>query len=134
MGIVVDTSVLIALERTRPLPTVTSLRGLGADLHIAAITIAELRSGELLADSEGRRVLREAFSKLVRTHCRVIPFGEREAEIFADIYVQLRRAGTPVGEHDIQIAATALAHGHSVMTANTAEFSRVPGLTVLAAL
>lgn len=45
--------------------------------------------------------------------------------------VSLRRAGTPIGERDLMIAATALANGHDVLTANVREFERVPGLRVV---
>jgi len=48
----------------------------------------------------------------------------------ASIYVELRRRETAIGGHDLQIAATALVHGHSVMTANTREFGQVPELVL----
>ena len=38
-----------------------------------------------------------------------------------------------IGAHDLWIAATALAHGMGVATANPRDFRRVPGLRVLAA-
>jgi tRNA(fMet)-specific endonuclease VapC len=39
-------------------------------------------------------------------------------------------AGRPIGERDLVIAATALAHARTVATGNTREFSRVAGLAV----
>jgi tRNA(fMet)-specific endonuclease VapC len=44
--------------------------------------------------------------------------------------VALSRAGTPIGERDLVIASTALAHGLTVATGNIGEFARVPGLRV----
>lgn len=70
------------------------------------------------------------FVDFVQTRLPVIPFGTAEAEAHAALYVQLRRAGTMIGERDLQIAATALANGHSVLTRNVREFSQVAGLTV----
>jgi predicted nucleic acid-binding protein len=35
-----------------------------------------------------------------------------------------------IGAHDLQIAATALADGHEVVTVNEREFGRIPGLVV----
>jgi predicted nucleic acid-binding protein len=40
----------------------------------------------------------------------------------------LASIGMPVGPNDLLIAATALAHGCTLVTHNTQEFSRVPGL------
>ncbi len=36
-----------------------------------------------------------------------------------------------IGAHDLIISATALAHGHAVLTDNVGEFRRVPGLEIL---
>lgn len=49
----------------------------------------------------------------------------------ARIYAELRRAGAMIGERDLQIAATAAAGGHQVLTRNVDEFRRVSGLQVL---
>jgi tRNA(fMet)-specific endonuclease VapC len=40
----------------------------------------------------------------------------------------LGEAGTPIGPHDVLIAATARRHGYTLVTHNTREFIRVPGL------
>ncbi|MFM8910174.1 MAG: type II toxin-antitoxin system VapC family toxin [Gemmatimonadota bacterium] len=42
----------------------------------------------------------------------------------------LGTVGQPIGERDLIIAATALAHGCDVATGNLREFTRVPGLRV----
>jgi hypothetical protein len=57
-----------------------------------------------------------------------IPFGLAEARAHARIWAQLAAAGTLIGAHDMQIAATALVAGSSVATLNVGEFTRVPGL------
>src|SRR5205807_4018649 len=56
------------------------------------------------------------------------PFDDPAAAIFAQIRHDLEQAGTPIGPYDLQIAAIALANGLKLVTNNTAEFSRVPGL------
>ena len=124
---IIDTSVLVALER-RFAAGDEGVLTLLEEPFIAAIEIAELQIGVLMADTDSRRTARARFAARVREHCRVIPFGELESERMASIYVELRRRGTPIGDHDLQIAATALVHGHSVMTANAREFGQVPGL------
>lgn len=49
---------------------------------------------------------------------------------YADIRHGLERAGQVIGDHDMMIAATARAHGLTVVTHNGDEFRRVPGLNV----
>jgi len=44
---------------------------------------------------------------------------------------ELASQGTPIGSHDLWIAATAIFYGCSVLTTNANEFERVSGLTVL---
>ena len=49
---------------------------------------------------------------------------------YADIRLTLERAGTPIGSHDLFIAAHARSLGLVVVTHNVREFQRVPGLAV----
>lgn len=53
-----------------------------------------------------------------------LPFDDAAAEVCARIRHHLESQGLPIG----QIAAIALANGCALVTHNTAEFSRVPGL------
>jgi tRNA(fMet)-specific endonuclease VapC len=57
-----------------------------------------------------------------------LPFDDRAAEEYGKIRAHLARLGTPIGPNDFLIAAIALANGLTLVTHNTAEFSRVPGL------
>lgn len=59
-----------------------------------------------------------------------LPFDDAAAEAYGKIRAHLRRLGTPIGPNDLMIAAIALANGFTVVTHNTAEFSRVPGLSL----
>ncbi len=43
----------------------------------------------------------------------------------------LRQLGTPIGDNDVWIAATALCYGLPVVTNNVTHFGRVPGLKVM---
>lgn len=57
-----------------------------------------------------------------------LPFDDSAAEHFARIGAELMKRGTPIGTNDLVIAATALAHQVTLVTHNTTEFGRVPGL------
>jgi len=48
----------------------------------------------------------------------------------ADLFLKLRRQGVRVGSMDLKIACIALAHDGKLLTRNTSDFARVPGLTV----
>jgi len=52
------------------------------------------------------------------------------ADHAARIRLALEAAGTPIGLADLLIAATARRHGCTLVTHNTREFSRVPGLLI----
>ena len=68
-----------------------------------------------------------AFEKLLQT-CAVLQFDAEAASHAADIRLELETAGTPIGPHDVLIAAIARRHQRTLVTHNTREFARVPGL------
>ena len=59
---------------------------------------------------------------------RIVEFDEDDARVAAELRLQLTRAGTPIGSYDLLIAAQALRHNFTIVTANTREFARVPNL------
>lgn len=71
----------------------------------------------------GYSMFQELLTDFARTN--VLPFDSRAAEIFA----QLRRAGVRVGTMDLRIGSIALASGMTVLTRNTIDFERIPGVS-----
>lgn len=59
-----------------------------------------------------------------------LPFDDEAAEEYGSIRAYLEKRGAPIGPHDMLLAATARAKGLIVVTHNTREFNRVPGLNV----
>ena len=59
-----------------------------------------------------------------------LPFDDPAAEHYGQLRAHLASGGQLIGPYDLQIAAIALAHGLVVVTHNTKEFSRVPGLVI----
>jgi tRNA(fMet)-specific endonuclease VapC len=57
-----------------------------------------------------------------------LPFDDAAAERYGEIRANLAATGRLIGPHDLEIAAIALARGSVVVTHNTKEFGRVPGL------
>lgn len=60
----------------------------------------------------------------------ILPFDKPADREYANLRLHLECAGTPVGPNDMLIAAHALASESILVTANTDEFARVPGLAV----
>ena len=70
-----------------------------------------------------------ALSSLLST-IQVAPFDEADAASAARLKALLASVGRPIGAYDLLIAGQALARNWILVTANTREFSRVPGLVV----
>src|SRR5216684_1639809 len=123
MGTLLDSSVLIRLERTGSTLTL----GDDEEVAIAAITASELLHGVHRADPQ-RRAQREAFVERVLRVLPVYPFSLETARVHARLWADLAVAGHLIGPHDLILAATALALGWSVATYSAREFTRVHGL------
>jgi tRNA(fMet)-specific endonuclease VapC len=133
MGFLIDSSVLIAAERQR-ISLEEFLRSYAAQpLAISSVTASELLHGVYRAQNSRQAELRKAFVEYILATLVVIPFDLDAARRQTQIWAQLQAAGTTIGAHDLMIAATALVLGYGVITINAGEFSRVPGLNVLAA-
>jgi tRNA(fMet)-specific endonuclease VapC len=59
-----------------------------------------------------------------------LPFDDPAAEVYGHIRAHLAQEGALIGPNDLLIAAIALAHGTTLVTHNTREFCRVPGLQI----
>ncbi len=57
-----------------------------------------------------------------------LPFDDEAAEVYGKIRAHLATQGTPIGANDLQIASISLEYNLTLVTHNTGEFSRVPGL------
>ena len=126
VGIVLDSSILIALERGGgQVPT----SWLSQELGLAAITAAELLAGVHRAEA-AHAATRAAFVEGVLAAIPTLPFGLTEARVYAQIEAELARAGTLIDRADLEIGATALARGWAVATLNAADFVRIRGLQV----
>ena len=95
------------------------------DVRVSAMTVAELAFGALNSGDPARN---RAETKALLAHVAVSAFGARAAAEHARIRHALRAA--PIGPNDLVIAATAAALKATLVTANTREFDRVPGLAV----
>jgi tRNA(fMet)-specific endonuclease VapC len=122
-----DSNVCIALMRRTPKVGERFLKHHLCDVATCAIVAAELMAGAYLSQARGRNleVTRDFLSSMHQ-----YPFDDACVEHYGELRARLTRAGQLIGPNDLLIAATALAHGAILVTHNTAEFSRVPGLLI----
>ena len=97
---------------------------------MAAITASELLVGLYSADTTARKEEREEFLGDLFGWVDIESFDMTIARTHALLWTELTRTGQRIGSHDLIIAATAVAHGHSVLTHDLRDFRRVPGLVV----
>lgn len=119
-----DTSIWVLREKEPVLSRFQSCSP--AEVAVTSMTEAELRYGALKSSDPADAFVRlETFLAAVAAS---LPFDSEAARRHADVRYALR--AQQIGERDLVIASTALAHGGVLITHNTREFRRVPGLSV----
>ena len=129
MSYLLDTNAVIALLKDEPAIFRKRLRravSRGAALAVSSIVLYELWYG--VARSARRRENAERLRVFLSGGIEVSAFDEEDAKTAGDLRATLEGAGTPIGPYDLLIAAQALRSGATLVTANVAEFTRVPGL------
>jgi len=121
----VDANVLSEATRPHPDPKVLAwLDRHDASLYVSTLTLAEIVKGiHLLAPGRKRRALEMWFEELVASFAgRTVPFDIGTSLTWGAFYAKHERAGRCLSSFDSLIAATALAHGHTLATRNVADF------------
>jgi tRNA(fMet)-specific endonuclease VapC len=98
-----------------------------SQICISSISYFELAYGMALMP---RPQALEQYCQSLKQRYGCIDLDLASAELAGQLRARLRLAGTPIGEYDLLIAGIALANKLTVVTHNTSEFSRVPGLQV----
>lgn len=126
----VDTSVVIALLRGQP-PRVRDrwrrvARTKSASIVVSTIVLFELQYGVALSahPAENAERLRVFLSGAVT----VQPFDTQDAATAGQLRAELDRAGQRIGAYDLLVAAQARRAEATLVTADSADFDRVPRL------
>lgn len=129
MSYLLDSNVWISLIRRSSPDLATKFQSIAtsADIHVCSVVVAELwygctRSAKPAANRAALESLLGPFPSL--------PFNDSAANHFARIRRSLETQGQVIGPYDLQIAAIAIANNCTLVTHNTAEFSRVAGLAL----
>lgn len=97
------------------------------DVCMSSISYSELLFGVSKSLYKGKNMRN---LKLLIKDIRVIPYTQECADAYGAIRYELEKKGTPIGHLDMLIAAHSKTLGMSLVTNNTKEFSRVPGLDI----
>ncbi len=125
MPFLLDTNAVIALMKGNP-AVMGQVRRVGrAELRLCAPVEAELWFGVYKsARFEDNRISLLTLLSWLPS----LPFAGEATRLCGEIRAELGRQGRPIGPYDLQIASIALAQGLTLITDNTDEFSRIPGL------
>ncbi len=129
MKYLLDTNICIYLIKRKP-PQVFQqfqIHSVG-EIGVSAITVAELQFGVQKSQqiTQNQRALQQFLLPLV-----CAPFDSQATVAYGEIRAALETQGTPIGPLDTLIAAHALSLNITLVTNNTREYSKVPGLQVV---
>jgi tRNA(fMet)-specific endonuclease VapC len=128
MTYLLDSNVWVAILRQRHPQVAARYGGTNrADIRTCSVVVAALRYG--CVRSARPAVNRAAVDALLAPVIS-LPDDDAATDHFVAIRRHLEALGQVIGPYDMQIAAIALANNCTLVTHNTAEFSRVPGLVV----
>ena len=100
----------------------------GETVAASSVVLFELWFGaerSVRRDGNARKI-----EELLSSPVQVLEFGALDAAEAGEIRASLSRVGTPIGPYDLLIAAQARRRDALLVTANTREFARVPGLRI----
>lgn len=135
MGLILDSSVIIAAERRRIsvadlLRQIVLLHG-DQDVALSAIGLTELYHGVFRSSDEDILARKKAFILALLSELPVYPYTSETSAIAGRIDADQRSRGIVVPFADLLIGATALSLGYAVLTNNARHFSLIPGLSVI---
>lgn len=122
-----DTNIVIYVIKARPRSVLTHFNRHAEQMAVSSITVAELYYGveNSSQPTDNRRVVESFLSRLF-----TLAYDDHAAAHYGEIKATLKKQGQIIGENDLHIAAHARSHGLIIVTNNTREFERVPGLRV----
>ena len=129
MKYLLDTNICIYLINQKPLHVTRHFREYTiGDVGVSSISVAELQYGAQKSrySEQNQDALEQFLVPLV-----IVEFDAFAATVYGRIRAELESVGTPIGALDTLIAAHAFSMDVVLVTNNTREFTRVPGLRVV---
>ena len=130
MGILIDSSSLIAVKRGDLDLEAALGDDAEQDIAMAAVTASELLHGIHRLKGGVRQARAERFVERLLDRVPVIPFDLDVARVHGRLGAELAAKGAAVGPHDLMIAATAVSIDFAVATRDVRSLPRIAGLTL----
>lgn len=130
MGLLIDSDVLIEIEKGRINLRDFILKREEEEFFISAITASELLHGVWRANDPDIRARRSAFVESILSTFPILDIDLRIGRIHAQIASQMLKEKKIIGIHDTWIAASCLAYGLTLISKNIKDFQKIPGLRV----
>src|SRR5947209_9982615 len=134
LGLVLDSSVLIAAERRKQTPAQIIedvVKKVGAvPIILSSLTVAEIGHGIYRANTPEIRERRRAFLDELKATIPIHPITEVTAEIIARVGGEQAAKGINLPFIDPIIAAGALELGYEIGTDNNRDYTRIPALKI----
>ena len=135
MGLILDSSVVIASERRREtverlIERVVTETG-DQEAALSAIGVTELIHGLYRAQTPALRLRRQSFLDELLRALTVYPYTKETAMLAGKLDGEQQSKGVVIPFGDLLIGATALSLGFSVLTENLRHFQKIPGLSVI---
>ena len=127
MGLVLDSSVLIAAERKGQ----NARQALAEDAAVSVVTLIELANGVARANTPQRKTARRQFVNELISVLPVLPITAAMALRAGEIDGESAARGIRLALSDLLIGVTALELGYRVAPANLRHFQQIPGLQVI---
>ncbi|HEY0794577.1 MAG TPA: PIN domain-containing protein [Acidisarcina sp.] len=135
MGLILDTSVLIAAERRRQsvLQILKQIQAehLEVEIGISVVTVAEMTHGAFRARIASDRQRHLTFIDRLSSEIAVYPVGLDAAKLLGRIAGEQAARGIAISFEDLAIGCTALHLGFGVATLNVRHFRLIPDLSVV---
>lgn len=135
MGLILDSSIVIAAERQRETVAQLLRRIVAAagDQRVAlsAVGLTELVHAIYRASDPLQRQNHERYIADLLTDMEVVPYAKATALRAGKIDGEQRAQGVTIPFADLLIGATALEHGYAVATVNLRHFQMIPGLQIV---
>ena len=126
MNFLLDANVVIALLNDRDSrPAHRVRRHKPRDIGVSSIVVHELYYGSFKSRRTARNV-----ALIDALQFQVLDFDREDARQAGELRAFLASTGMPIGPYDVLIAGQAKARNLILVTSNTDEFRRVPGLRV----
>ena len=134
MGLVLDSSVLIASERkaqpvSELLAAIRASTGI-TEILLSAVSVIELEHGLWRANTPELVQQRRIYLDGIFAAIPVEPFNKEMGQLAARIDAEARKQGAVIPFADLQIGVTALHFGYAIGTLNARHFQLIPGLHV----